>query len=374
MSKRIVLAVVAAAALLFTGCERKITGDGAVEYDDVSTGCLECHSDGSGPKQGVLDQFKYSVHGSGNNTDRNRLSSANYASCERCHTHEGLVAEVTGVPADGDHFSPMNCFTCHEPHLNGDFRVRVTEAVTLENGAVYDKGNSNMCAFCHHSRRDVNAYVYDEVRLSSRFGPHHSNQSDMLAGTNAYEYAGFDYTGSWHETGVTNGCPSCHMSAAQHESIGGHSWNMKNEDRDFENITGCNIAGCHIANPVASVDRETVSDFDGDSIVEGVQTELHDMLDSLAVLLVAVGFIDDDHYPVNNVTVSTADSAGALYNFLFVEEDRSVGVHNTAYAVALLRSSINFLNTGNPNGIAQNPGVSNSRAAKMTPTRIMPAH
>jgi hypothetical protein len=175
----------------------------------------------------------------------------------------------------------------------------------------------------------------------------------MLIGENAYEYPTYDYTNvsSWHESGVTNGCVACHMSASQHESIGGHSWNMKNEERGFENITGCNVDGCHKPNPVASVDRETVSDFDGDGdIEEGVQKEIHDILDSLAVLLVKAGYLDGDHHPISGVVASSADSAGALYNFLFVEEDRSVGVHNTGYAVALLKSSINFLNTGDPNG------------------------
>jgi hypothetical protein len=125
---------------------------------------------------------------------------------------------------------------------------------------------------------------------------------------------------------------------------------MKNEERGFENVTGCNVPICH-DNEISSVDRETVSDFDGDGDKEeGVQKEIHDILDSLGVLLVKAGFLDEDHHPVSGVEVSSADSAGALYNFLFVEEDRSVGVHNTGYAVALLKSSINFLNTGDPNG------------------------
>jgi hypothetical protein len=140
------------------------------------------------------------------------------------------------------------------------------------------------------------------------------------------------------------------MSSSLHESIGGHSWNMKNEDHGWENVTGCNVEGCHSANPVASVDRETVFDFDGDGVDEGVQQEMHDMLDSLQVLLEAAGFVDSSGHPISDVVITTADSVGALYNFLFVEEDRSVGVHNTAYAVALMQSAINFLNTGDPNG------------------------
>ncbi len=338
--------------LMMIGCEREITGE--VQREDISSAsCFECHTDQDFFLVQAQLQFEHSIHNSGNNTNRNRLNRTFYAACERCHTSEGFIAEVTGVPADGDHFSSFSCFTCHQPHSEGDFGVRVTNAVMLQNGAMFDRGNANLCAMCHQSRRDVNTTVVDDVELDSHWGPHHSNQADMLIGENAYEYAGYDYSGSWHESGVVNGCPSCHMSASLHETIGGHSWNMKNEDRDFENIYGCNVDGCHSANPVSSVDRETVSDFDGDGELEGVQTELHDLLDSLTVLLIDANLLTEEHEPVERV-VTTADSAGALYNYLFVEEDRSVGVHNTAYAVGLLKSSINFLLTGNPNGVAEN--------------------
>jgi hypothetical protein len=48
--------------------------------------------------------------------------------------------------------------------------------------------------------------------------------------------------------------------------------------------------------------------------------------------------------------VATADSAGAVYNYVFIEDDRSFGVHNTNYSVGILQSAINFLRTGDPNG------------------------
>jgi len=367
MKNFIVVVLSVALVFLFSSCERTVTGDTEETPDQSILGCLACHTDGSGPNQAVVEQFKYSVHGSGNNTYRNRLYSSRYISCEQCHTSEGFIAYASGIPADGDHFSAFDCFTCHEPHSNGDFRVRITDPVMLENGAVYNRANSNTCASCHHSRRDVNEYVYDGVELSSHWGPHHSNQSDMLIGENAYEFDGYNYEGSWHETGVVRGCPSCHMSASVHESIGGHSWNMKNEDLDLENITGCNVEGCHYDEPVASVDREIDDDYDEDGVEEGIQQEIHDLLDSLGHLLETAGLVDEDHYPIEDRVVTTADSAGALYNFLFVEEDRSIGVHNTDYAVGLLKSSINFLITGDPGGTfvsRDDPGVVMIRKAE----------
>ncbi|MFH2050287.1 MAG: hypothetical protein ABIJ12_12670 [bacterium] len=349
MKSFLVFLILFTAVLLFTGCERKITGNVDPIVDISSVTCFGCHGDSGTPLDGIAAQFANSVHASGDNTNRNRLYSSRYASCERCHTSEGFIEYVTGVPADGDHFTSFNCFTCHQPHTNGDLRVRVTDPYVLENGATYDRENSNTCASCHHSRSDVADEVHDGVTMTSRYGPHHSNQADMLIGENAYEYDGYDYTGSWHETGVVNGCPSCHMNGAVHESIGGHSWNMVNEENEYENIYGCNVAGCHIADPVEELDRATLSDFDDDGVAEGAQTEVEDLVAELGDLLYDAGLVDADHEPLE-IVVSTADSAGAVYNFKFVEEDRSEGIHNTAYAVALLKSSINFLTSGDPEG------------------------
>lgn len=373
MKRAIVSAIFVTAVLLLVGCERSITGDTPEEQPHPSLSCLQCHTDGSGPNQAIVAQFEHSIHGSGDNTNRNRLTSSGYQSCERCHTSEGFIAFVTGVPASGDHFTAFDCFTCHEPHTNGNFQVRVTDPVTLEDGAVYDRGNSNTCATCHHSRYSVHVLVVDSANVNSRYGPHHSNQGDMLIGTNAYEYAGYTYNNSWHATGVTNGCPQCHMSAANHETIGGHSWNMVNEERGFQNITGCNVDGCHKSNPLTSLNRETANDFDGDGVTEGVQTEIEDLLDSLGNLLEDAGLVNSSHSPITNV-VAEAEMAGALYNFIFVEEDRSEGVHNTRYTVALLKSSINYLNTGNPNGAPQDPNDSGSRGASLASAKMMPAH
>lgn len=334
--------------LLFTfmvGCDREVTETIIVNNTDESN-CFSCHNDQAFGLDfaAIQEEYTYSIHGSGNNTNRNS------GSCAPCHTSQGFVEAASGIPASGDHYSAIDCFTCHAPHTAGTFGLRVTEAIELEDGTSFDRGLANLCVSCHHSRRDVNEYVYDGVSLSGHWGPHRSNQGDMLIGANAYEYDNYSYTKSWHADGTTEGCIDCHMSAPAHSSIGGHSWNMRNEDRGIENLTGCNAVGCHSTDPIDDLDRDAHGDFDWDGTIEGVQTEIHGLLDSLLIHLVAAGFTDSTGHPLSGVTVNTADSAGALYNFLFVEEDRSIGVHNTDYTVALLQSSINFLNSGDPNG------------------------
>jgi len=349
------LGVFAIGAYFLASCERRIVGD--VELADISSnGCFTCHSDEDIRLAAARKQYENSIHGSAENSNRNRLYSPNYATCERCHTHEGFIAQVTGVPADGDVFTAISCFTCHAPHSNGDLRRRVEGPITLANGAIFDRGKANVCAQCHQSRRNASTTAVAGVRLSGSWGPHLSNQGDMLIGENAYEFASYTYTKSWHSTGATNGCVSCHMSASLHESVGGHSWNMRNEERGFQNRSGCNVTGCHDSAPVTDLDRPAADDFDWDGTTEGAQSEIQGLLDSLHTLLVAANLLTPEGSPVNGRVVSTADSAGALYNFRFVEEDRSKGVHNTDYAVGLLRSSINFLAKGNPNGLSPKRG------------------
>lgn len=338
----------AAVMILTVGCEREITGDVDLA-NNSSTGCFSCHGDTDVSLRMARVQYENSVHAAAENTNRNRLYSSSYQACERCHTSQGFIAFVTGVPADGENFTAIECFTCHSPHTSGNLELRVENAVILENGATFDRAEANLCATCHHSRTNVLTTVRDGVNMNSRYGPHHSNQSDMLIGENAYEYAGYTYTRSWHSTGVTNGCVSCHMSASEHESVGGHSWNMRNEDRGFENIAGCNATGCHDSAPLTTLDRLAYADYNKNGVIEGVQDEIKGLADTLKTILMAANLVNGSGVPVSRI-VATADSAGAVYNYVFIEEDRSFGVHNTDYSVGILQSAINFMRTGDPNG------------------------
>ena len=75
-------------------------------------------------------------------------------------------------------------------------------------------------------------------------------------------------------------------------------------------------------------------DYDGDGIVRGVQTEVKALLDQLGNLLPPAG-------PGVTITSSyTKPQLRAAYNYLFVLEDGSYGVHNLSYAVGLLKASI----------------------------------
>lgn len=352
--------------LLVMGCERKITGDVVVD-SGASEDCLNCHNGSTDIGTAVIfatRQWENSNHGSG---DAMRTGS-----CGKCHTNEGFIAEVTGEDITADYATSVGCFTCHDPHENGDFGLRTTAAVVLGNGAIYDRGISNLCVNCHRSRRNVETYVVAGKEMSGHFGPHHNNQSDMLLGENAYEYAGYDYEDSWHTTGVTNGCVTCHMDVSNGYKVGGHTFEMGPEDD--ENTKACNVDGCHVNDlKIDDFDRVTAYDFDADlDSTEGVQTEVNDLFDELETALIAAGLLeyiaeDDVWEPTDDLVVPNVDTLGAVYNWAFVHEAQSHGIHNTRYAAGLLISSINYLATGDPAGSPAHPGGNDQLALRIKP-------
>jgi hypothetical protein len=300
--------------------------------------CFPCHSDNPNTLGGKLlaarQQYDMSAHATTDTYNENRIGGSQ--TCERCHTNEGFVARVTGVPAVGDQFTHIGCFTCHQPHTTGTLELRIEGAVTLANGVTFDRDNADICAACHQSRRNASTYVTDNVTLSTHWGPHGSTQSDMLLGTNGYEYAGYTYYSSPHANVTGHGCLDCHMAPSAY-GTGGHAFYMANEEEGYDNINGCNVALCHDG---------AVSDFD----FGGKQTEVEGLLTDLETLLLDAGLltaIDEGgeivSEPTSGLVVTDADSSGALYNYLFVRAEGSMGVHNSEYAVGLLQSSIDFL-------------------------------
>jgi hypothetical protein len=307
--------------LFLAGCEKT----GPIGPSGTAT-CGLCHNDNTEILSRVA-QWENSIHASGATVEH-----GNSTSCAMCHTNEGFVEylETNSVATEFDNPTPIGCFTCHAPHTTGTFALRTNAPYTLQNGDIFGHGDGNLCANCHHSRQNVTTYVAgDSVQLTTRFGAHHGPQGDMLAGTGGYEYSGYTYTSSYHTTGVTEGCVTCHMAPSSVNTLGEHSWNMVDPTDSTENIAACMFSGCHGSN---------LANFDFD----GTQTEVDNLLEELKTLLVAGNLVNSSGTPKAR-WVHSADSAGAVYNFQFVTEDRSKGVHNKNYTIQLLQSSIDYL-------------------------------
>lgn len=334
-----VLLFATATLMIFMACDREVIvqSSGVSESED----CFVCHGDNDALLLAAKGEWLNSVHASGASVDYTNRAGRD---CAACHVHQGfldyLATGTTNAPYD--QASAIHCFTCHAPHTTGNLGLRTTAAVELANGVEFDNGQANICANCHQSRTDVRTIV-DGISVGTRFGPHHSVQGDFVEGTGGYEFDGYTYTQTNHKGAVRDACIGCHMAQYPevHDGydVGGHSWNMVAEETGSE--MGEALCGsCHA--DVEEYDFLADADYDHDGDIEGYQTEVVGLLDSLAVLLVDAGLLDEDHSIISQ-DVADANVAGALYNWVAVEEDRSVGIHNYRYIVGLLQSSIEYL-------------------------------
>jgi hypothetical protein len=281
----------------------------------------------------MVAQWENSIHASGEHIEYEGITNESWCG-SFCHTSEGFVSLIeTGSKINVEAPSAIGCFTCHAPHTNKNYNLRTNAPYTIKNGATFDMGHGNICANCHHSRENVNVYMSQPTTFESQhWGPHGSVQSDMLVGENGYEYPGYlpGFGDSPHTSLVKtlHGCVRCHMKHGTGYTLGGHSWNMEWDEE--LNLGPCNTGGCHGESPLLDLNHNNVH-----TIIEAY-------LDTLGEALITAGLIDSTHFPVEGI-VTSKDSAGAVWNFLVVEEDQSHGVHNFEYAKALLESSLMFL-------------------------------
>lgn len=335
----ILLVVVTSVYLIFAACERKVVVESGGFANQIE--CFVCHGDNDALIVTAQQEWRNSVHGSGANVDY-----TNRSSCPQCHDHQGFLEfwETGEVNPPYENVTAIHCFTCHAPHTTGTLEFRYDEAYDLMNGVTFDHGKGNVCVHCHHSRFDVGNITDDYNWTSTRFPSHHGPQGDMIEGTGGYEMDGFLYRQSTHKTALEDACVGCHMSNPEvHEGykIGGHTWNMEDEESGYNLSEKC--VECHQgAEESGDFDFMANLDYDYDGDIEGYQTEVNGLLDSLAVLLIAEGVLNDNHRPIPQV-IADANVAGALHNYGMIEEDRSHGVHNFKYIVSLLQNSIDYL-------------------------------
>ena len=317
----------------------------AVSY--ASGDCAQCHD--APPGHIHVAEWNNSAHAV---TTRD---PAGNASCVGCHTAYGFIGRIEGDTTTNTAYAPINCQTCHEPHgatLPGTNApnaslIRTLAAVTLMNGAVItNAGEGLLCMQCHHSRQNAAVYAATS-KGSAYFGPHEGPQADMLEGVNGFTY-GQAIPSSAHATAVSNSCVACHMQTIASTDpaylhAGGHTFENSYNGEDL--VDACQ--SCHGA-AVTTFDFP-LQDYNGDGVIQGVQTEVQSLLNRLSTLL------PPDSSVKSSLTITstwTQPQLEAAYNWLFVEKDGSLGIHNTAYAVGLLKSSI-----ANLTGDANNDGL-----------------
>lgn len=311
------LAGLIAALLFMFGCE----GDEGPAGPEGTASCVECHNDDT-QIAAISSQWDNSIHATGGNFERNS------SSCSMCHTSEGFVAYLdTGEGGTPENPSAIGCFTCHMPHTNHDFSLRTADPVELTLGGTFDQGDGNLCANCHQGRTpDPEIPESGTITITStRFGVHHGPQANILNGSGAYVFAGATYRSSGHANAVTNGCPTCHMAPPYGAQAGGHTWNMTYMYHGHETDL---VGGCETCHP-------SIDDFSYGDVQADIQVLLATLSD---VLINDVGIMNESEESVEGEW--PVAEAGAFLNYKMILEDRSLGIHNPAYAEDVLEASI----------------------------------
>ena len=121
--------------------------------------------------------------------------------------------------------------------------------------------------------------------VSSHFSAHHGPQSDMVNGTNAYEYPGKRYSSSPHKDVLADGCVGCH--------------------KDIKQLSG---------------------------------TDMFDIKAKATFHELGSGWAGSKSGSWSEAQI------GALWNYKMIIEDRSRGVHNATYTMQVLYDTLKALN------------------------------
>ncbi|MFQ5602414.1 MAG: cytochrome c3 family protein [bacterium] len=289
--------------------------------------CGACHQDKHHP---YFEEWSLSRHAEADTSSSGFLTSKfrNDPECSGCHTFQGFI-QFVGTTLDdtlnvkphvetppADDALPLVCAACHDPHeARHEAQLRIPP--------------QDLCVKCHNPENAVPPAV-----------PHHSTGS-MFAGTGAVEFEGIDYTFariSAHQVlGATaeKKCVACHVFQTPFEqgppevaAVTGHTFQPRK--------AACGQSNCHVGPLELEIPPGSGFKFDH----RGTQTFTQTMLDSLEKMLANIQ---------NNIlpTGSAADSLNyqkGLFNFQFVNNDGSRGVHNANYAEIILKTTVDFLN------------------------------
>jgi hypothetical protein len=330
-------------------------GENGINGTDGTAGCVQCHTS---DENMLIKEAQWASSGHVQGTHMGGFYGSRDG-CSDCHSSQGMQAVVeTGEVDQPAPFNPLpaNCYTCHEIHqtyTSDDWNFTVGSEVPFRvNDYVANMGNGNACIQCHQSRTAepvLDLGTTDLVSItSSRYGPHHGPQGNMLAGvgnSGAYEVAGsMAYANSMHAANPTSvNCTSCHMASSEGTggdmALGEHSNNVGvGEWEDGSKIINRN--GC-IACHTTIADNEEMTAF-----VSTARDANLLLLEELATELFNLGYITETGSVVassGTPLVVTPQHAAAIYNYKFLEEDQSTLIHNPNYAKALLNNSIEAL-------------------------------
>ncbi len=349
-----ILLSLAVGLFVAVGCDELITQVNNNNVYDSTLGedCKRCHGDDDKIIRVPQAQWENSRHASSELIEATiEYGTESYLTSEcgrRCHTGEGFRNYVTGdsnkaVTQPG----VIDCFTCHLPHTGnyGEWSMDTLrgdrETTDLGNFTYYSAGSSNMCAVCH---RAVHVPVFSttpgRIALDTigADGPHSSGQANMLIGAGGVRF-GEDVVTNSHVSVLDttkDGCLACHFGSGVGYDFGEHTFKLLDDNTSGQHVVSCNLTGCHVGSAMLIADLFDYTKFPRLDSVRVLGDSLRDLLLAYPIL---TGDGDDttDFY---RDSVVPSDAAKILFNYLLYKKDGSRGVHNTKYALQLLKESV----------------------------------
>jgi hypothetical protein len=339
--------------------------------------CARCHT-----KQGFLE-----ITGAQKFVVSNDIPNGTRIDCETCHLHSGfdfgvdtvtqVLRTITPIFLNYDNnlvatdFGKINnlCVTCHQ--IRGVTAVNYTDA-TVTPSVV--RSFNQLPFFPLDNTLEGTSISF---KVGTNFAVHDGNQSNLFKGINGYEYVGQVYTRTWQHSG--NACTDCHMNTYNETTqTGGHTLIVNKDEcttchngedklTPVQTTISAKLTELGDLLTTRKVFKKTVS---GTGVVSYSAEPSHDFLGTLlpttsSATLYATALTNANTVSpttglvvyANTVTMAVdADYAnrigrqwkygelGAAYNFMFINSELSLGVHNPAYSLQLLQKSIDWLN------------------------------
>jgi predicted CXXCH cytochrome family protein len=341
--------------------------------------CAPCHF--SSDRHGIGYAYTGSRHYTSSSNGSTRVNNFNRLLCARCHTGQGYVYEkiegkMQTVPATGEveyvGGTSMTCVTCHDPH-NGSNEMQLRAKTAGES-----------CLGCH------------VIRLGTGGSLHTSHQGSMLLGANmtpfsqdvltvytstptgtpqqvvaavgawgGWELPGYAYENSSHSD-IKEMCVKCHMASSP-SFLASSASNFTKPDTMMTKLGGHTFKVSY-ANTVGSVTTTILNptgceECHGEASIEFVDFTQAKTKTLLANLFKALPKRDSAGVTISTMAdtvayqnwakapaalkrkLTTIDKA-SIFNYNFVNNDGSFGVHNFNYAKGLLTSSLEQVTLG----------------------------
>lgn len=344
------IALALALSAVLAGCAQGNSGQnqGTSTGSSSSTGS----SQPKGPvemKLGVVQQWLESSH------SKPVTFAAQEAGCMNCHdgqtfteTGGGFVPRsktssvgAAGEPSQGagprDWVVATDCRVCHTGP--GADAAKAGQIDIM--GKMVKAGVGSVCVSCHNGWHPPGK----DPQGGGQRAPHGSVQGDMVFSSNVSTVTSGTQTGlvtdNPHQK-VQGVCVGCHVTGRPVPGTNSTSSAVPDHSMKVADTKSCTGKNCHSSDPLT---KPVQTDLDGNGKAEPFQTEIDGLMTKLksAIEKHAGGTFASDRGEIkfaSGATPTAADYAAA-YNYLFVQDDKSRGVHSPKFAASLLQASIN---------------------------------